>query len=393
MMSAFFSAAFSNDARSTFVLPSSRWALSHTTRPPARTLAESACRRASARTFFGKSWAWLRTTGPMARPPPRICGTRPEPWRAPPVPFCLYIFLPVRLISARPSVLCVPAWRLASCQRTMRAIRSARGSRPKMASLSSSEPAAEPSIDVMSNFMAPLSFRRFGRRGAGARFGVNAELAGHRRILRQGLLHRVADRDPPAGAARHRALNEDEAALRIRAHDPKVLRRHPIDAHVAGHLLVLPGLAGVLAAASRADRTMRDRDAVGRAQAAEIPPLHAAGEALADRHSGDIDILPHSKVVGGDLRSDWNHLVLGDAELRQAHLRLDMGDGEAAALGLRHILHFGLADAELERGIAVLFLGAMRDHLAALDLENRNRHVIARVGEDAGHAQLLCDNA
>jgi hypothetical protein len=35
----------------------------------------------------------------------------------------------------------------------------------------------------------------------------------------------------------------------------------------------------------------------------------------------------------------------------------------------------------------------MRDDLAALDLEDRDRHVIARVGEDLGHAQLLCDDA
>ena len=86
-------------------------------------------------------------------------------------------------------------------------------------------------------------------------------------------------------------------------------------------------------------------------------------------------------MVGGDLRSDRDHLVLFDPELGEAHLRLDMGDGEAAALGLRHVLHLGLADAELKRGVAVLFLGAMRDHLAALDLENGDRHVVPCVGE------------
>src|SRR5271154_5743766 len=119
----------------------------------------------------------------------------------------------------------------------MRAIRSARGSRPKMASLRSREPAAEPSIDVMSNFMASLSLRRFGRRGAGARFGVNAELARQRRILRQWLLHRVAHRDPTAGVPWHRPFDEDETAVRICADDAKVLRRHLIGSHMAGHLL------------------------------------------------------------------------------------------------------------------------------------------------------------
>ena len=32
-----------------------------------------------ARTFFGRSVACERTTGPKARPPPRNCGTRAEP--------------------------------------------------------------------------------------------------------------------------------------------------------------------------------------------------------------------------------------------------------------------------------------------------------------------------
>src|ERR1700733_9880386 len=296
-------------------------------------------------------------------PTPR--GRRREPWpkarAAAPAPFCLYIFLPVRWISARPSVLCVPAWRLASCQRTMRAIRSVRGSSPNTASLSSSEPATEPSIDVMSNFMASLSLRRFDRWCARARFGVNTELAGQRRILRQRLLHRVAHRDPTSGVPGHRALDQNETALGVGADDTKVLRRHAISSHMAGHLLVLPRLTRILAATGRSVRTVGDRHAMGGAQAAKVPALHRPGESLADRHAGDVDILPDGEVVGGNLRSDRDHL--------------------------------GLADAELKRGIAVLFLGAMRDHLAALHLENGDRHVVAGVGEDAGHAQLLCYNA
>src|ERR1700722_1749387 len=273
----------------------------------------------------------------------------------------------------------------------MRAIRSARGSSPNMASLSSKEPEAEPSIDVMSNFMASLSLCRFGRWGA--RFGVNAELTGQRRILRQRLLHRIAHRNPAPRVPRHRARDQNEAAIGVGADDAKVLRRHPIRSHMAGHLLVLPGLPRILAATGRAMRTMRDRHAVGGAQAAEVPALHRAGETLADRHTRDIDILSNGEVVGGDLRPDRDHLVLFDAELGEAHLRLDVGGGEAAPPGLRRVLPLGLADAELKRGIAVLFLGAMRDPLAALDLENGDRHVVPCVCEDAGHAQLLCYDA
>src|SRR3984957_13585390 len=131
----------------------------------------------------------------------------------------------------------------------MRAIKSVRGSSPNTSSLSSNEPADEPSSEVMSNFMASLSLRRFGRWGARARLGMNAELSGQRRILRQRLLPRVRRRDPTSGVPGHRALDQNEAALGICANDTKILRRHAISSHMAGHLLVLPGLAWILAAA------------------------------------------------------------------------------------------------------------------------------------------------
>jgi hypothetical protein len=98
-------------------------------------------------------------------------------------------------------------------------------------------------------------------------------------------------------------------------------------------------------------------------------------------------------VIGGDLGPDRDQLVLGDAKFGELQLRFDVSDGEAAAFGLGDVLDLGAADADLKRGVAVLLLRAMRDDLAALDLEDRDRHVIARVGEDAGHAQLLCDDA
>ena len=76
---------------------------------------------------------------------------------------------------------------------------------------------------------------------------------------------------------------------------------------------------------------MRDRDAVGRAQAAEIVPLHAAGEALADAGAGDVDILAGDEMRRGDLGADLDQRVLGDAELGELRLGLDLGLGEMAA--------------------------------------------------------------
>src|SRR3954470_20310046 len=245
---------------SALVLAASRLADSITIRPPSFAFAESAWRSANARTFLGKSVACDRTTGPNARPPPRNCGTRAEPWRAPPVPFCLYIFLPVRHTSARPCVLWVPAWRLASCQLTQRWIRSLRGSRPKISSETSTEPASLPSSLVIFSFISRtflLGSRRFSRSSSLFAIAVgDLELARLRRILRQRLLHRIAHRDPAALGAWNGAFDQDQAALDIGLHDAQIERGDAVDAHVTGHLLVLESLARILASAGRTDRAM-----------------------------------------------------------------------------------------------------------------------------------------
>src|SRR3984893_9051924 len=147
---------------------------------------------------------------------------------------------------------------------------SLRGSRPKIASESWTEPASLPSrvVTFSSISRAPLLGRRCGLLAAGFR---QAELAGLRRFLRQHLLHRVAHRDPAALGAGNGAFDQDQATLDVGLHHAQIERGDAVDAHVAGHLLVLPGLAGVLAAAGRTDRTVRDRHAVGGTQATEIP--------------------------------------------------------------------------------------------------------------------------
>src|SRR3954452_12779501 len=312
--------------------------LSTTIKPPSLALADSAWRSASARTFFGRSWTWLRTTGPNARPPPRNCGTRAEPWRAPPVPFCLYIFLPVRQTSARPCALWVPACRLASCQFTQRWIRSLRGTRPKISSESSTEPASLPSSVVIFSFISRtflLGSRRFGRSSSffTATIG-NLELARLRRVLRQRLLHRIAHRDPAAFGAGNGAFDQDQAALNVGLHHAQIERGDAIDAHVPGHLLVLEGLAGILASTGRTDRAMRYRDAVGGAQAAEIPTLDATRKPLADRSAGDVDELADHEMVRLNFGADRDQRVFGDAEFGDLALGLHRGFGKLAALGL-----------------------------------------------------------
>src|SRR5690242_1686658 len=116
---------------------------------------------------------------------------------------------------------------------------------------------------------------------------------------------------------------------------------------MTGHLLALEGLAGILTAAGAADRAMRDRHAVRGAQTREIPALHAAGKALADRGAAHVDELADDKMIGGDFGADRNEGVFGDAEFRDLALRLHVDLAERAAVGLAHVARAARARAEL----------------------------------------------
>src|SRR5471032_1428155 len=197
-------------------------------------------------------------------------------------------------------------------------MRSLRGSRPKISSESSTEPASLPSSVVIFNFISHallLGGRRFG----GSSFFTairQLELAGLRRVFRQRLLHGIAHRDPSALGAGNGAFDEDQAARDVGLHYAQIERGDAIDAHVTGHLLVLERLAGVLPAAGRTDRTMRYRDAVGGAKTAEIPALDAAGKTFTDRRARDIDELSDHEMIGLNFGADRDQRVFRHAEFR-----------------------------------------------------------------------------
>src|SRR5437016_4851372 len=211
---------------------------------------------------------------------------------------------------------------------------SARGSRPKMASESWTDPASLPSrvVTFSSISRALLLGRRLGLLTAS-----HPELAGLRSFLWQRLLDGVTHRDPAALGAGNGALDEDQAALDVGLHHTQIERGDTIDTHMTGHLLVLEGLAGILASAGRTDRTMRNRHTVGGAQTAEIPALHAAGKSLADRGAGDVDELADHEMVRLNLGANRDQRVLGHAELGDLPLGLDLGHRKLAALCLRQI--------------------------------------------------------
>src|SRR3982074_1081434 len=267
---------------------------------------------------------------------------------------------------------------------------SLRGSRPKMASESWTEPASLPSrvVTFSSISRALLLGRRLGLLATD-----NPELAGLRRFLRQRLLDGVAHRNPSALGAGNGAFDEDQAALDVGLHHTQIERGDAIDTHVTGHLLVLEGLAGVLASAGRTDRTMRYRHAVGGAQAAEIPALDAAGKTLADRGAGDIDELADHEMVGLNFGADRDQRVFRHAEFGDLALGLDLGDRELAAFGLRQIDGLARARTELQRHVTVLLGRALTQHLAIAQLQHSHGDMFAGLRKDPRHPDLLCDHS
>src|SRR5580698_7374484 len=137
---------------------------------------------------------------------------------------------------------------------------SVRGSSPKIASETVTEPDSLPSsVVILSSISrAPLRFGG-GRSGLGRSNGSHIgklEFAGLWHAVRQPLLHRIAHGDPAAFDAGHRAFDQNEPTLDIGLHDLEIERGHPIDAEMARHFFIFKSLAGILATAGRTDRAV-----------------------------------------------------------------------------------------------------------------------------------------
>src|SRR4051794_24070453 len=141
----------------------------------------------------------------------------------------------------------------------------------------------------------------FGRRfyGSGATVRLLGLLDGPGRhcLFRQSPLHGIAHHHPAAFRAGHGALDHDEAALDVHLGHFEILRGHAIGAVMTMHFLVLEGLAGILAAAGTTERAVGDGDSVTRFEAAEIPPLHRAGEAAADGDPSNVNPLSWHEMI------------------------------------------------------------------------------------------------
>src|SRR5207245_39367 len=135
-----------------------------------------------------------------------------------------------------------------------------------------------------------------------------------------------SDHDQPAVGPGDGALNQDEVVVGVDAHHVEVADGDALGAVVAGHADALLGPAATAVARVRGDAAVLAvalLDAVAAAQAAEVVPLHVAGEAAALASANYIDTRHVLEDVGG--RQDRAHLRLRrgvEAELADEALRL-----------------------------------------------------------------------
>ena len=163
------------------------------------------------------------------------------------------------LISARFLTLCVPAWRLASCQRTQRCRMSARGSSPKISS-ESVDRAGRLAVergDLEFHVTLPPAGASAARPLGGA--AARCAVAGARNLPGFGTSFGSAFFTASRTVIQPPLAPGTAPSTRIRPRSTSVCttlqiqRGDPLDAHMAGHLLVLERLARILAAAGRTD--------------------------------------------------------------------------------------------------------------------------------------------
>src|SRR4051812_16525954 len=156
-------------------------------------------------------------------------GALRSPWRAVPPPFCRPYFLPVRATSLRSRAARAGARRLVSCQVTTRWRMSARGSTPKISSLSSRSPPLRASRVCTLTFI--LAFLALVGRALGLRlFGRSVGHSSPGRALGSSLA---------VGGAAGALLGGDRGASLVAGERRDFMARGLIDQPRLGHFDVL----------------------------------------------------------------------------------------------------------------------------------------------------------
>src|SRR2546421_4721530 len=290
-----------------------------------------------------------------------------EPWRARPVPFCLYGFLPPPRTSPRVFTLCVPCRAAASWATTTWCISGMLACTLKTSSGSATARARSPSADSTSTLSSE---------------GMSLTA----------LLRRRAEQHQRTLGARDSALDQDQVLVRVDRLDGQVLHGVARVAHAPGHAYPLEDPARRGAGADRTGRAVLALDTVARLQAVEAVPLHHAGETLALGTPGDVHDLAGREGLRRHLLAECVLAGVGGAQLDDVPARRHVRLGVVAGGRLVDLARIDRAERELDRAVAVLVRGTdLGDHArAGLHHGDRDNLVVV---PHLSHAELGAQDA
>jgi len=206
-------------------------------------------------------------------------------------------------------------------------------------------------------------------------------------------LNRIAHQHIATLGTRYGALDEQQALFGIHARHFQILGGHALNAHMAGHLLVLEGLARILTVTGRTMRTVADGNPVRGFKPREVPALHRTREALTNRHTGHIHLLPRNEMRGRKDGAGFQHGIGSHAEFDNLTRRFHTSLREVTLVRLGDVLGLRNANAELNGFIAILVSAALRHHAHIVHVQQRDGNGRTVLIEQPGHAQLLGDQA
>src|SRR5690606_12003103 len=128
----------------------------------------------------------------------------------------------------------------------------------------------------------------------------------------------------------------------------------------------------------------------------EAVAFDGAGEALALGDAHHVHVFPGPEHIGPNLLADLQTgevLPVAHPHFLQVAGRLNARRPEVALLRLVEALFLDLAKAQLQRGVAVPFGGALLDNDTRPGLDDGHRHRVPGFIKDLRHANLSAENA
>ena len=157
------------------------------------------------------------------------------------------------------------------------------------------------------------------------------------------------------------------------------------------HALVDTGGRG--AGAQRTGVAGHRAGTVGFLKPLEVPALDSAGIALTFAGADHVHAVAAGEGVGLDDVADVQGAAVVQTKFAQRTLGSHVGFLKVALQGLGHVFDGDVAEADLNRGVAVVLHGLLLDNHAGPRFDDGDRDDVALLVEDLRHADLLADDS